>query len=595
MRGLLAALALGIFAAVVIARWPLLARPFSSEGEAREAHVIADVVREGHWIAPYPNGDWIPTKGPLLYWWAGAAAMLFGLSERVLRLSVAALNLGTILATAWLGRTLVSPTAGWLAALLLASCVLFSGYAFYLRVDTALLLCTTLSLGFFARELARPETALGSRLGSHVALAGALFAKGLPALIPTLVPMLAVLAWRRDRSGLRCYALTALLLGAVTAASFSPALCAALLPLALALAFAPALGARSARETLAELAPGLVLVGLVGGWLALADARYPVPYLTRVVEDSMNRVGRAAMAGDPFLRSPWYYFPRFPGDFFPWAIFLPVGLLAAVRAVRRDRRDLGLLCLVCLVGGFAVFSAIAYKRKVYLLPIFPPAAVLVASLLENPRAERRGLDASFGVFAALGAAAACLAPLDLASRALRGASLYASLHADELSRTLQAHALGVDLAGLACGALWLSARPLWRTRGGSAGGASIAAGMAILLVGPMTELELARAKQPRTPADFAGQVRELVSSEDELRFVPGVRDEGLLFYLARPVPATSSAELETLLSGAESRDRYLIARRASELAGASAPLTTLARGVGSNGPLILVRVTGGRH
>ena len=122
--------ALALFALVLIARWPLIDRPFSLQGEAREATCIADVVREGHWIAPYPNGDWIPTKGPLLYWWAGAAASVFGLSERVLRLSIAALNLGTLLATAWLGCLLGSARARCLAAAMLAPSFLLSGYAF---------------------------------------------------------------------------------------------------------------------------------------------------------------------------------------------------------------------------------------------------------------------------------------------------------------------------------------------------------------------------------------------------------------------------------------------------------------------------------
>jgi 4-amino-4-deoxy-L-arabinose transferase-like glycosyltransferase len=592
----LAATACALFALVVIARWPLLGRPFSSEGEAREAHVIADVVREGHWIAPYPNGDWIPTKGPLLYWWAGAAASVFGLGEGVLRLSIAALNLGTILATAWLGRLLGSARAGWLAGAMLATCFLFSGYAFYLRVDPGLVLCTTLSLASFAWGLAQPPRRRIAFLASHVALAGALFAKGLPALLPTLLPILAVLAWRRDAAGLRTYGFSALLLAAVAAAKVGGWASGAAAACACAVALSPWLRApRPRADALLDLIPGLVLVGLVGGWLALADARYPVPYLSRAVDDSLNRVGQT-MHGDPFLKPPWFYLPRFPGDFFPWSIFLPAAIVAAVRRVRLDRRDLRMLALVCLLGGFAVFSAIAYKRKVYLMPLYPPAAVLVALVFDErgaravPRADRRWLDASLWVVVALGVAAASASAIDLATRAVRDGGLLAFARAGRVTNGLRPHGALVDLALLAAGALWASALHWSRRRGASAAALAIAGGMAILLAGPVTLLELANARRAQTPDVFAESVRRALPPGAELRFAPNIRDEGLLFYIARRVPTTRDEDLQAVLEGAPPSGVYLIAHRADALpADARVQVTTITRGVGSNGPLVLLR------
>jgi 4-amino-4-deoxy-L-arabinose transferase-like glycosyltransferase len=574
----------------VIARWPLLARPFSSEGEAREAHVVADVVREGHWIAPYPNGDWIPTKGPLLYWWAGAAASVFGLSERVLRLSVAALNLCTLFATAWLARSMLSPAGGWLAAAMLATCFLFSGYAFYLRVDPALVACTTTALAAFAWGLAEPRRERAARLVSHVALAGALFAKGIPALIPTLLPIFAVLAWRRDAGGLRTYGFSGLLLAALAAAKLGAAASALCLVAAGAVAALPWLRAqRPGLEPLLDLVPGLLLVGLVGGWIALADARYPVPYLSRVVDDSLNRVGQTAFRGDPFLKPPWFYLPRFPADFLPWSVFLPAALVAAVHAARRDRRDLTIVSLVCLVGGFAIFSAVAYKRKVYLLPLFPAAAVLVASLFERSEKGERALDWTLVAFAVTGIAAVCFAPVELAVRALRGTSVFATSGHGRSMAALRERAGLVDLALVSTGLLWASARWLAQRRGNASAGLAIALGMAVLLAGPVSWMELARDKRTRTPDRFAQSVREIVSPSNDLRFAPGVRDEGLLYYLARRVPATSETELTSALSAAPPEGFYLIARRARDFASRpGASFVTLARGAGSNGPLVLL-------
>jgi 4-amino-4-deoxy-L-arabinose transferase-like glycosyltransferase len=600
-RALTAAVAVtacALFALVLIARWPLLDRPFSSEGEAREAHVIADVVREGHWIAPYPNGDWIPTKGPLLYWWAGATASVFGLTERVLRLSVAALNFGTILATAWFGYLLGSARAGWLAAAMLATCFLFSGYAFYLRVDPGLVLCTTLSLASFAWGLARPPQRRVAFLASHIALAGALFAKGLPALLPTLLPIIAVLAWQRDTAGLRTWGFSALLLGAVAAAKVGAWASAVVGAVAVAVALSPWLRApRPRAEALLDLVPGLVLVGSLAGWLALADARYPVPYLSRAVDDSLNRVGQT-MHGDAFLKPPWFYLPRFPGDFFPWSIFLPAAIVAAVRGVRMDRRDLRLLALVCVVGGFVVFSAIAYKRKVYLLPLFPAAAVLVSLVFEEsrvPRAQRRWLDASLWVAVALGIAAVSASALDIAARAIHDGGLLATARDGNVVNALRPHWVFVDLTLLAAGALWASALRLSRRPGVTFAALAIATGMALLLAGPATLIEFANAKRGQTPDVFAESVRSAVPPAAELRFAPNIRDEGVLFYLARRIPATSDEELERVLEAAPASGLYLIAHRVDALpAGERVQLTAIAHGMGSNGPLVLVRATPAR-
>ncbi len=594
-----------LFALVLVARWPLLGRPFSSEGEAREAHCIADVVRESHWIAPYPNGDWIPTKGPFLYWWAGAAASVFGLSERVLRLSIAALNLGTILATAWFGYVLGSARAGWLAGAMLATCFLFSGYAFYLRVDPALVLCTTLSLASFAWGLARPQRRRVAFLLSHVALAGALFAKGLPALLPTLLPIVGVLAWRRDSAGLRTWGFSVLLLGAIAAAKVSASASAAVVAAAAAVAVWSWLRSpRPRASALLDLLPGVVLFAMLAGWLALADARYPVPYLSRAIDDSLNRVGQT-MHGDPFLKPPWFYLPRFPGDFFPWSLFLPAGVVAAARAVRRDRRDVRLLPLLCALGGFVVFSAIAYKRKVYLLPLYPPAALLVALVFARsevsqgnaePAVQRRWLDASLAVIVAIGVAAGSAALLDLGARALHDGGLLANTRDGEVMQALRPHGVFVDLAILAFGALWACALRLSRRRGAIVAALAIAIGMAIVLAGPATLIEFANANREQTPDVFAESVRGAVPPGADLRFAPGIRDEGLLFYLARRVPATRDDELQRVLEAAPPAGLYLIARRVSALGEREdVQITTIARGVGSNGPLVLLRAAPARR
>jgi len=591
----LAALACGLFVLVVAVRWPMLFRPFSSEGEAREAHVVADVVREGHWVAPYPNGDWIPTKGPFLYWWAGTAASVFGLSEGVLRLSVAALNLGTLGATVLLGAALGSARAGCMAAVLLATCFLFSGYAFTLRVDPALTLCTTLCLAAFAWALARPEHRRAGFLASHLALACALLTKGLPALLPTLLPILLTLAWQRDRAGLRVWGFTTWVLGAVAAVRLGAAAAVAVAVAASVFGLWPWLrGPRERSGALQDLLPGLVLVGLLGGWLAAADARYPVPYLSRAVDDSMNRVGQT-MQGDTFLRPWWFYLRTFPGDFFPWTIFLPAAIRGAVRDVRRNRRDPKLVALICLVSGFVVFSAIAYKRKVYLLPLFPAAAVLVSNLFAaNDEGESNGRGGALLFAGALGTAAASAAAIDLAARAFRDGGVLSVVFGRAEFAALQTNGFGVDLALMIAGLLWAAA-PWLAERGSERGARAIAVGMGFVLAVPATVVALATTELVPTPDHFAESVRATVPHGAELRFAPGVRDDALLYYIARRVPATRANDLDELVASASEEGVYLIARRARAVQSSDRiRVATLVRGVGSNGPLVLLHATRAR-
>jgi len=73
----------------------------------------------------------------------------------------------------------------------------------------------------------------------------------------------------------------------------------------------------------------------------------------------------------------WYYPSRILMDMAPWSIILPFALAAAFTAVVRRRtevRDLLLWFAIPLV----VLSLASTKRGVYLLPIYPPAAILVA-------------------------------------------------------------------------------------------------------------------------------------------------------------------------------------------------------------------------
>jgi hypothetical protein len=77
---------------------------------------------------------------------------------------------------------------------------------------------------------------------------------------------------------------------------------------------------------------------------------------------------------------PWYYVVILPLEAFPWFIFAPWTLVYAWSR----RNDTAIRFLLCwLVPAFFFFSLTGGKREVYLVPLYPAFAMLVATSLET--------------------------------------------------------------------------------------------------------------------------------------------------------------------------------------------------------------------
>jgi 4-amino-4-deoxy-L-arabinose transferase-like glycosyltransferase len=114
---------------------------------------------------------------------------------------------------------------------------------------------------------------------------------------------------------------------------------------------------------------------------------------------------------------PWhYYLWRFPLDFLPWTLLLPAAVWRSRKAVERAERS---FLWIWFAVVFLFYSASTGKRGVYILPLHPPAAILVGWFWDRvverswtgaaiwDRATRFGLG---GAFALLGGAVAWRAP-----------------------------------------------------------------------------------------------------------------------------------------------------------------------------------------
>jgi 4-amino-4-deoxy-L-arabinose transferase-like glycosyltransferase len=121
----------------------------------------------------------------------------------------------------------------------------------------------------------------------------------------------------------------------------------------------------------------VVIIALVGGWYALAAGLGGDSFVQKQIlkENVFRFVGVTRMKSGhshPF----YYYFPTLLSGLLPWTPFVLAALVAALRdpIARRDARVQ--FPLVWFVVVFLFYSAADAKRSVYLLALYPAAALI---------------------------------------------------------------------------------------------------------------------------------------------------------------------------------------------------------------------------
>jgi 4-amino-4-deoxy-L-arabinose transferase-like glycosyltransferase len=513
-----------------------------SRGEAREALAVREVVQSGQWLVPMrPDGQL--TKKPPLFYWTGmlASRLLPTWPEGAVRLpSVVAGTVG-VLAIACLGPTAIGVAAGS-AALILATSFEWLRAATSARVDMLLSAAMTLVLlGWTARlsggSARWPDLLVG--LGTALAvLAKGPIGAGFPAAALVMTALVA-----RDRTLLRL--LVPLLAGAATAALW---------------------------YVVAWLAHGRTFLDIV-----LAEN------LGRFVDTTKARTGHA--------HGPLYLVLVGIVGFLPWTPLLP--LMASPGSARPRVRTLLLAWTATIV---AVVTVSASKRPVYLLPIFPAVALLLADGLTtapSPRLTRvlRATTACYAPAFVLVAVVllALLAGLNVAApfEALLAPEDRVSVQAVEtFVRSARAPLIGVALGTLvlACAILALRAANRWTQLV-----AAVACAITMWTLTFQIGIHPAIARS-RGFATFMPVVATLVPPGEPLHAYFPV-DPGVRFYAPRPVVEWKQRPAD--------RDVYLLAwEREVEAfpAAARAALERLATSEarhGRRGPLVLLRVPPG--
>ncbi len=101
-------------------------------------------------------------------------------------------------------------------------------------------------------------------------------------------------------------------------------------------------------------------------------------------------VGTFVQGETHFHPEPFYfYFLRFPAEFFPWIVFLPAAFIFGLRKESGRRKEF-LFLSVWFLFIFIFFTLSKGKKDNYLLPLYPAAALMVGSLWDLGLPSKEG-------------------------------------------------------------------------------------------------------------------------------------------------------------------------------------------------------------
>ena len=302
--------------------------------EPRYAQVAKEMLQGEGWIIPHLNSEVYPDKPPLFFWLiAFTAKTIGGMNEFAARFPSALFGLLTLLLLFLLGKRLFNEKVGFLAALILATNGEYLWLARRANIDATLTFFTTAAITLFYVGFYQQKGRWILYLLAYCAMALGVFAK---LQVGVIVPLLVVGGYFLIQRELRFF------------------------------------------KDPAHI-PGVALfVAFIGGWLALAYISGGEDYLWGLL---YHKTASRLFETVSHTRSLYYYLVNFPGNFAPWIIFLPSALLYGLSAKGRKKEFIFVFFwFVIILISFSLFKA---KRELYLLPLYPAAALMVGYLLSE--------------------------------------------------------------------------------------------------------------------------------------------------------------------------------------------------------------------
>ncbi|MBK5274432.1 MAG: phospholipid carrier-dependent glycosyltransferase [Desulfuromonadales bacterium] len=316
--------------------------PLMDPDEGRYAEIPREMLERGDLITPTLNYVKYFEKPPLLYWINAASLKLFGQNEFAARFPSALCGLLTVLATYIIARKLYSRRAALFSALILGTSAGFVLQSRIILTDMLLTFCLTAALGSFIVATCRE----GRR------------SKALPWYLFYVFSALAVLA-----KGL---------IGMVFPAGI--------------IFFYLLLSRRWRLLSEMRLASGLLLfLAVAAPWFVAVSLKNPEFARFFFIHEHFERFTSTVHGrNQPF----WFFVPVLLGTMLPWSFFIPGALVRAWRDRNHEEGRAGLYLLIWIAVIFLFFSKSGSKLIPYILPIFPPLAMLIGQRIDLLSAGR---------------------------------------------------------------------------------------------------------------------------------------------------------------------------------------------------------------
>lgn len=299
--------------------------------EPRYAQVAREMLKTGNYIVPHINTEVYPDKPPLFFWLIALCSKPFGdVSAATARFPSALAALGVLLLTFLMGRKLYNPAVGFFAALTLLSTTQFFWLALRANIDMTLTLWTTLAIYMLYCGYTREQGKNTCYLLAYLFMGLATITKGPVGFLIPIITMVLFLITQKQY--------------------------------------------RQIKEI--RLIPGfLIILAITALWLVPACIGGGNEYTQNILfKQTFGRAVDSYSHKQPF----YYYLINFPADFNPWTFFIPSTIIFFWRK-RRQGGPLNIaLPLVWFAGTFIFFSFVSGKRNLYLLPLYPAAALLIA-------------------------------------------------------------------------------------------------------------------------------------------------------------------------------------------------------------------------
>lgn len=312
-------------------------RPLFVPDEGRYAEIVREMVENRDFITPTLNGIKYFEKPVLFYWLEAASIKIGGLNLWALRTPNAFLALLGCLLTYLTARKLYDRTTSLLSALIFGTSTLYFVMSHMISLDLPVTLFLTACLYFFLLGISQ-ENAKNHRFffwGAAVTSALAVLTKGLIGIVFPIIIIGSFIVLTRQWIILkRSYLFSSL----------------------------------------------IIFLLIVVPWHWLVAQKNPEFFYFYFIEQHFLRYTNPDVG---HYNPAWFFIPCLMAGFFPWIIFLPQAIYSQCVLIFKNRckYQTDLYFLIWFVVIFAFFSLSKSKLIPYILPIFPPLAILTARYL----------------------------------------------------------------------------------------------------------------------------------------------------------------------------------------------------------------------